>query len=58
MKKIFTNILVTVSVLLAVYAVFNTGVLFFQSLIDLLGYVIYVSVFAVPAVYFYRKMNA
>lgn len=58
MKKIFTNILVTVSVLLAVYAVFNTGVLFFQSLIDLLGYVIYVSVFAAPAVYFYRKMNA
>ena len=58
MKKIFTTILVTDSVLLAVYAVFNTGALFFQSLIDLLGYVIYVSVFAVPAVYFYRKMNA
>lgn len=57
MKKMFRNVLVVISLLLVVYAVLNIGVFLFHTLIDLLGYAIYLGVFAAPAIYLYHKRS-
>lgn len=48
---------VLISIVLAVFGLLNIGVYLFQTMIDLLGYLIYLGVFASPAVYFFYKMN-
>lgn len=55
MKKIMTKVLTALSVLLVVLAVLNSGMYLASTLVNLLGYAIYIGVFSIPAVYFYHK---
>lgn len=57
MKKAAMYMITAVSVILAVFAVLNTGALLMHTLADLLGYALYIGVFAAPAVYFWVKMK-
>ena len=58
MKQWMMNILAAISLLLVVDGVLTAGVFFFDTLMDLIGYAIYLSVFAVPAAYYYKKSKA
>lgn len=57
MKKAAMYTIMAISVILAVFAVLNMGTLLLHTLVDLLGYALYIGVFAAPAVYFWIKMK-
>lgn len=57
MNKMMMNVLMVLSIGLAVYAMLHMGIFLFQTLVDVLGYSIYVGVFTLPAIYFYHKLH-
>lgn len=57
MKKAAMYMVTAISIVLAVFAVLNTGALLMHTLADLFGYALYIGVFAAPAVYFWVKMK-